>query len=147
MKNLSTFCRAWRDMCEDGRAHILTMAMLFLVSLLFCGCRNTGTYAVVGELDAPVDISDGSDTINVRALFSLTGAKVWSAKNSRVEMTYTNCYTNAYLFGMVEKRGKQDFGVKVDPTVDEAEPSDREGETDAEEPPPDAAPNKEVTSH
>ena len=92
-----------------------------LLALMLVGCRNTGTYAVVGELDAPVDISDGSDTLNIRALFSLTGAKVWSARDTRVTMTYTNCYTNAYLFGMVEKRGRQDFGVEVDPTVDEAE--------------------------
>lgn len=90
-------------------------------AIALVGCRNTGTYAVVGELDAPVDISDGSDTLNIRALFSLTGAKVWSARDTRVKMTYTNCYTNCYLFGMVEKRGRQDFGVEVDPTVDEAE--------------------------
>lgn len=95
-----------------------------LLALMLAGCRNTGTYAVVGELDAPVDISDGSDTLNIRALFSLTGAKVWSARDTRVKMTYTNCYTNEYLFGMVEKRGRQDFGVNVDPTVDEADSGD-----------------------
>lgn len=124
----------------EGFAILAIVALAVAFVILCGGCRNTGTYAVVGELDAPVDISDGSDTINVRALFSLTGAKVWSARNSRVEMTYTNSYTNAY-FGIVEKRGVQRFGVKVLPTTDEAEaeeePTASEGETDAEEPPPD----------
>lgn len=116
---------------------ILALVALALAFVILCGgCRNTGTYAVVGDLDAPVDISDASDTINVRALFSLRGAKVWSAKDSRVVMNYTNNYTNAYLFGMVETKGRQDFGVKVIPTTDEAETTDRGGETDAEEPPP-----------
>lgn len=119
----------------DGLA-VLSIVALALAFVILCGgCRNTGTYAVVGDLDAPVDISDGSDTINVRALFSLRGAKVWSAKDSRVEMNYTNNYTNAYLFGMVETKGRQDFGVKVVPTTDEADTTDRGGETDAEEPP------------
>ena len=116
--------RALRNMRESGALHILALAAVALLFLALCGgCKNAGTYAVVGELDAPVDISDGSDTINVRALFSLTGAKVWSARNSRVEMTYTNSYTNAY-FGIVEKRGVQRFGVKVLPTTDEAEAED-----------------------
>ena len=106
----------------------LAVCIAAFAALALVGCRNTGTYAVVGELDAPVDISDGSDTLNIRALFSLTGAKVWSARDTRVKMTYTNCYTNAYLFGMVEKRGRQDFGVEVNPTVDEAEEPSAEEE-------------------
>ena len=132
MKNRSTFCRAWRDMCEDGRAHILTMAMLFLVSLLLCGCKIEGTSVDVGEISAPLDISDGSETVDVRALFSLTGARARSEKNAHIKMTYTNNYTNVYVFGMFEKSGTQGFGVDVNPPED------------AEEPPPDPAPNKEV---
>ena len=112
-----------KTMAAQAAAIAATLALA-----LFAGCRNTGTYAVVGELDAPVDISDGSDTLNIRALFSLTGAKVWSARDTRVKMTYTNCYTNAYLYGMVKKRGKQDFGVQVNPTVDEPEEPSAEEE-------------------
>lgn len=100
-----------------GVAAVLAAFFVGLLALvMLCGgCKNAGTYAIVGEVDAPVDISDGSDTVNVRALFTLTGAKVWSAKDSRVKMTYANTYTNAYLYGMVEKRGKQDFEVEVEP--------------------------------
>lgn len=91
-----------------------------LGAALLCGCKSTGVYANVGDVSAPVEISDSSDTINVRALFSLTGAKVWSAKDSRVKIAYTNCYTNVY-FGVIDRRGIQGFGVEVNPTVDEAE--------------------------
>ena len=101
---------------------ILAAAIAFLTG----GCRNAGTYAVVGDLNAPVDISDGSDTVNVRALFSLTGAKVWSARDSKVAMTYTNVYTNAY-FGIVDTQGSQGFRVEV-------EPLDVSGASDSPEP-------------
>ena len=98
------------------------LLIVAIASLMFAGCStNTGTYAIVGKVSAPIDVSDSADTVNVRMLFSLTGAKVWSAKNSRVKMTYTNIYTNSYIFGMVEDGGAQNFGVEVDPTVDEAE--------------------------
>jgi hypothetical protein len=83
------------------------------------GCANTGTYAVVGDVSAPIDISDASDTYTVRAFFSLRGAKAWSARNSRTKVTYTNNYTNSYL-GIVSTQGVQEFEVEVEPTVDEA---------------------------
>lgn len=93
---------------------------VFALAAMFSGCKSTGVYANVGDVSAPVEISDSSDTINIRALFSLTGAKVWSAKDSRVKIAYTNCYTNVY-FGVIDRRGIQGFGVEVNPTVDEAE--------------------------
>ena len=49
---------------------------------LLVGCANTGTYAVVGDVSAPIDVSDASDTYTIRAFFSLRGAKAWSARNS-----------------------------------------------------------------
>lgn len=88
---------------------------------LLVGCANTGTYAVVGDVSAPIDVSDASDTYTIRAFFSLRGAKAWSARNSRTKVTYTNNYTNAYLFGMIDTQGVQQFEVEVEPTVDEAE--------------------------
>lgn len=99
------------DILAGSAAILLIVALL---AILACGCRNAGTYAIVGDLNAPVDISDGSDTVNVRALFSLTGAKVWSARDSKVTMTYTNIYTNAY-FGIVDTHGIQNFHVETEP--------------------------------
>ena len=96
------------------------VAALFAFVWLVGGCRDTGTYAVVGDVSAPVDISDASDTYTLRALFTMKGAKAWSARNSRTKVTYTNCYTNSYL-GMVDTQGVQQFEVEVEPTVDEAE--------------------------
>ena len=89
---------------------ILAAAIAFLTG----GCRNTGTYAVVGDVASPVDISDGSDTVKVRALFALTGAKVWCARDSKVKMTYTNVYTNSYI-GIVDTQGVQNFKVETEP--------------------------------
>ena len=97
------------------------MIALAAFAALLAGCANTGTYAVVGDVSAPIDVSDASDTYTIRAFFSLRGAKAWSARNSRTKVTYTNNYTNAYLFGMVDTKGIQQFEVEVEPTVDEAE--------------------------
>ena len=109
---------------------ILAAAIAFLTG----GCANTGTYAVVGDVSAPVDLSDASDTYTIRAFFSMQGAKAWSRKNSRTKVTYTNNYTNAYLFGMVDTKGVQQFEVEVEPTVDEAETVDVSGTSDSSEP-------------
>ena len=100
----------------------LAVAMMIAaaIAILTSGCANTGTYAVVGDVSAPVDLSDASDTYTIRAFFSMQGAKAWSRKNSRTTVAYTNIYTNAYL-GIVETQGVQQFRVEVEPTVDEAD--------------------------
>lgn len=102
-------------------------AGLLALCCALAGCANTGTYAVVGDVSAPIDVSDASDTYTIRALFSMQGAKAWSRRNSRTKVTYTNVYTNAY-FGIIDTRGVQQFAVEVEPTVDEAEeePADKE---------------------
>ena len=104
-------CRkSWRQIAAEAAVVLAAL----LTALWLYGCRNAGTYAVVGDIFSPVDLSDGSDTVTVRAGFSLTGAKVWSARDSKATMTYTNAYTNCY-FGVVEKTGRQDFHVEVAP--------------------------------
>lgn len=103
-------------------ACILAIALgLSALFALFAGCTNTGTYANVGRMSAPIELSDASDTYTIRALFSMDGAKAWSRKNSRTKLTYTNTYTNSYAYGMIESAGVQNFGVEVEPTIDEAE--------------------------
>ena len=123
------------DMIEERHALIdggkwsarsIAIALLVAVAIALAGCRNTGTYAVVGDVVSPVDISDGSDTVKVRALFALTGAKVWCARDSKVKMTYTNVYTNSYI-GIVDTQGVQNFKV-------ETEPLDVSGTSDSSEP-------------
>lgn len=146
--------RARASRLEDIAGGLFALfALAAALMLIYCcaGCANTGTYAVVGDVSAPVDVSDASDSFTVRAFFSLRGAKAWSARNSRTKVTYTNNYTNAYLFGMVDARGVQEFAVEVEPTVDEAadeaadeaestsatDSRDRESETPSDEPPGD----------
>ena len=95
------------------------MAFIVVVSCLL-GCtsfyESSGTKTVVGEVSAPVDISDSTDTMACKVLYSLTGASVWSEKGSGVEILYSNNYTNKY-FGCVEKSGVQTLSVKVDPNT------------------------------
>lgn len=109
------------------------LIVLATFAALLSGCANTGTYAVVGDVSAPVDLSDASDTYTIRAFFSMQGAKAWSRKNSRTMVAYTNVYTNAYL-GIVETQGVQQFRVEVEPTVDEAEGIDVSDASDSSEP-------------
>ena len=138
--------RARASRLEDIAGGLFALfALAAALMLIYCcaGCANAGTYAQVGNVSAPVDISDASDTYTIRAFFSLRGAKAWSARNSRTKVTYTNHYTSSYLFGMIDERGVQDFAVEVEPTVDEAESTPatnsrgREGETPSDEPPGD----------
>lgn len=105
----------------------LLVAALAVVCVLCAGCGSTGTFVSVGEESAPIDLSDSSESVKARALFTRTGAAVWARKNSLVTLTYVNVYTNSYLWGFVEKSGVQDFGAKVEPC--EVGPTDTSGET------------------
>lgn len=89
-----------------------------LVAALCGGCRafyeNSGSEIEVGEITAPMNLSEPTSSCKLQLLFDLTGAKVWTAKDSLVKVTYRNTYTNEY-FGIVQKVGVQDFDVKVEP--------------------------------
>ena len=90
------------------------------------GCKsfyeNSGSRTVVGDVSAPVELSDSSDAVTCKLLYSLTGASVWTAKDSNVTIGYANAYTNTY-FGCVDKTGVQKLEVKIEP-VEKADDSE-----------------------
>lgn len=103
------------------------------VIVLLSGCKsfyeNTGSNTEVGEVFAPVKITEPTSSWNVELLFNLTGARVWTAKDSRVTTHYRNSYTNNYLFGMVERKGVQDFDVEVEPLATDVQTDDSTDDT------------------
>lgn len=89
---------------------------LFLVSFLFGGCVSecTGSSTVIGSQMALPEVSDSSDSLKIRIFESIKGARVWTAKDSKVTVEYRNTYTNSY-FGIMETRDSTDLKVKVEP--------------------------------
>ena len=74
----------------------------------------TGSRTVVGEQTALPEISDASDSLAVRVYESVKGAKVWTAKDCRVTINYSNAYTNTY-FGIVETQDAMRLDVTIEP--------------------------------
>jgi len=102
-------CFVWREFCA-----CFCLAAVIAVS----GCKafyeNAGSHTKVGSLTAPVEVSDGSDSITVKALYSMDGADVYTAKDSLVKIKYRNAYTNDY-FAIVKTQGVQDLEVEIEP--------------------------------
>jgi len=96
------------------------VAAFAIVALAFglSGCRafyeNAGSRTRVGSLTAPIELSEPSYSITVRALYSMDGADVYTAKDSLVRITYRNAYTNDY-FAVVKTRGCQDLSLEIEP--------------------------------
>ena len=89
---------------------------------LLGGCRsfydNAGVHVRTGSLTAPIEVSEPTSSINIRALYTMDGIDLYAAKDCQVRMVYTNDYTNSY-FGIVETRGTQSSEVRVKPTEGE----------------------------
>lgn len=99
---------------------LLTFLAVVALAASVCGCySNTGSSTAVGDITALPEISDAADNINVKVYYSMTGARVWTAKDSLVKITYTNDYTNRYC-GMIEMRGNQRLGVEIEPLAEAA---------------------------
>lgn len=118
------------DAKEFWRIIITTAALVFAllcVANLCGGCmsENTGSSTVVGEQMALPQITDSSDSIAVNVYESIKGARVWTAKDSKVSITYTNCYTNRY-FGIVETQDSMSLKVAIEPLA-----TDFNGEAEA----------------
>lgn len=88
-----------------------------VAALLLGGCVSeyTGSRTIVGEEIAWPEISDASDTISVRVFQSIKGAKVWTAKDSRVTAKYRNSYTNSYFFGTIVLRDSMHLDLVIEP--------------------------------
>lgn len=94
------------------------MKRLIAIALvaLCCGCitEYTGSRTVVGEQMAFPEVSNLSDSITLRIYESVKGAKVWTAKDSKVTINYSNSYTNSY-FGICETRDSMKLDVIIKP--------------------------------
>lgn len=94
---------------------LLLLCLLTITSLLAgCVSQNTGSSIAVGDITSLPEIQDAADSISVKVLLMMTGAKVWTAKDSLVTVEYANTYTNNYL-GIIERKGRQDLSVRVEP--------------------------------
>ena len=99
---------------------LLTGLGVVALAASVCGCySNTGSSTAVGDITALPEISDSADNINVKVYYSMTGARVWTAKDSLVKITYENDYTNTYC-GVIETRGNQRLGVEIEPLSEAA---------------------------
>ena len=99
---------------------LLTALGVVALAASVCGCySNTGSSTAVGDITALPEISDSADNINVKVYYSMTGARVWTAKDSLVKITYQNDYTNTYC-GVIETRGNQRLGVEIEPLSEAA---------------------------
>ena len=97
---------------------LLTALGVVALAASVCGCySNTGSSTAVGDITALPEISDSADNINVKVYYSMTGARVWTAKDSLVKITYQNDYTNTYC-GVIETRGNQRLGVEIEPLAE-----------------------------
>ena len=100
---------------------LLTALGVVALAASVCGCySNTGSSTAVGDITALPEISDSADNINVKVYYSMTGARVWTAKDSLVKITYQNDYTNTYC-GVIETRGNQRLGVEIEPLAEAGE--------------------------
>ena len=100
------------------RIQIMTACTAFVISSMVAGCKafyeNAGAHVRTGSLSAPIEISEPTSSINIRALYAMDGIDFYAAKNCRVKMWYTNDYTNSY-FGVVETSGRQSSKVDIEP--------------------------------
>ncbi len=115
-------------------------ALLMIAAILatLVGCiTEQGSRTVVGNHFALPTFSSVNDEIDCKIYESVEGAVVTTRKNSLVEISYSNTYTNN-VCGVWDKVGAMMLSVKIEPLSDTAEPA-----TDAEEPPATAPPTTE----
>jgi len=95
---------------------------LFAVGAICGGCmsENTGSSTVVGEQMLLPEITDSSDNVAVRVFEDIKGARVWTAKDSKVTINYSNAYTNSY-FGIVTTRDTMTLAVDIEPLATDVE--------------------------
>lgn len=122
------------DRASLGIALMLALSCALSLVLLCSGCKNTNTGSAikVGDITSLPEISDASDNITMKILLMMTGASIWTAKDSLVKVGYVNCYTNWYC-GLIERRGLQNLTVEVEPLSEESASVVTEGATEETE--------------
>lgn len=101
------------------------LALALAVGVLCGGCKafyeNAGMHVRMGSLTAPVEFSEPSDSITVRALYGMDGIDMYAAKGCVATMAYTNVYSNSFAYGLFNWAGTQTGSAQIEPTVDEAD--------------------------
>ncbi len=91
---------------------LFTCALMALVPGCITG--ETGSRTVIGNHFALPKLSTPSGDVEIMVYESTEGASVTTRKDSRVEISYSNHYTNTVL-GVWNKRGEMVLTVKVEP--------------------------------
>jgi len=102
---------------------VLALGSLVALSLL-CGCKafyeNAGASVRMGSVTAPIEFSEPTSEVKVRALYAMDGIDFYAAKNCVAKMKYKNTYTNSYI-GLVETKGVQEGEIEIEPTEESSE--------------------------
>lgn len=104
-------------------AATFSAALLVGIGIACGGCKafyeNAGMHVRMGSLTAPVEVSEPTESINVRALYTMDGIDMYAAKGCVATMAYTNVYSNSFAFGLVNWAGVQTGTAQIEPTVEE----------------------------
>ena len=108
-----------RSRNHPPRHHALKdLFILALATLMYvcsgCVMGETGSLTVVGNHSALPKLSMPGNEVEVMIYESIEGASVMTRKDSRVEISYSNVFTNS-IFGVWDKTGTMALGVRVDP--------------------------------
>ena len=72
------------------RRVLFAACAVFCLASLVLGCKafyeNAGAHVRTGSITAPIEISEPTSSINVRALYAMDGIDFYAAKNCRVKM-------------------------------------------------------------
>lgn len=97
---------------------ILAAVVIAIGAMMLSGCKafyeNSGSHTVVGSLTAPVEVTEPTSSCNIKALYTMDGADVWTSRDSIVRIKYANVFTNNYFY-IVKTHGKQDLEVEIEP--------------------------------
>ncbi len=109
---------------NNPRAGVRDLLLLIAgVSLIFlcAGCvTEQGSRTVVGNHYSLPTLSSVNDEFDLKIYESTEGAVVTTRKNSLVEITYCNVYTNS-ICGVWDKVGEMKLAVRVEPLAEEAQ--------------------------
>lgn len=98
-------------------ATAITIVGVAALMIYAAGCRSAdcGSRTVVGNRTVLPKLSSDASDLDVEVYESTEGAVVYTRKDSRVEIAYSNIYTNTIL-GVWERYGTMMLGVTIEPT-------------------------------
>lgn len=100
-----------------GLALLSFLVSLLAISLLLGGCTSPdcGSKTIVGNHYALPKVSNDTSDTDIEVYESTEGAVVYTRKDSRVEIEYSNAYTNSVAYGLWGKVGNMALKVAIEP--------------------------------